>query len=435
MFISYQAKRLVIRPGFWRLGMAGCSLGIRLCTYMIIARTLGAQNFGILLFVQWTATLLLPLVGTGMTPLASSRIVDLQYGESRYTLASIFHLRWRQQCKRTLLYCIVYAPLVCILSLLTQGKVPFFLFLVAGIATTPLLLSSIATTTLQGLRHHTLLASLRLFSTLLNVCLVCIVARGHGNIVGLLLLVPAFTSILTLTAALVCIARFLSLREAIEPGPLLRERIEQSQRPALLSFVVDTVVWRELLFLLLLLTTQHALFPFGFYVFSVLLCTHLIEGIPALFVSCWLPLLARLFPARQSLSPYNAFVKTSYSLALFAGTLCMFISICCPLIISLCFGQAYLPMVTPLRILLLGTTFSCIATVSLTYLMHNKQQREQTWLGIGVAILHVGLALPCILLWGIVGAALASTVTHVTATLGTTWLCHRSFLQQLIGKG
>ena len=430
MFISHQAKRLVIRPGLWRLGMAGCSLWIRLCTYMVIAHTLGVQNFGILLLVQWTATLLLPVIGIGMTPLTASRIVDLQSGESRYTLAGIFHLRWRQQCWRTLLYCVLYAPLACVVSLLTHGKVPLALFLVAGIAAIPLLLSSVVTTTLQALRHHTLLTALRLFSTLLNVCLVYIVIRGHGSIIGLLLLVPAFTSILTLIVALVYLARLLPLHEVAEPGPLLRERIEQSQRPALLSFVVDTVVWRELLFLLLLFATQHALVTFGFYVLSVLLCTHLIEGIPALFVSCWLPIISRLFSPRQSMSPYNAFVKTSCSLALFAGTLCMLISICCPLIISFCFGQAYLPMVTPLRILLLGTAFSSIATVSLTYLMHNKHQQEQTWLSIGVAVLHVGLALPCILLWGIVGAALASTVAHITATLGTTWLCHRLLSQQ-----
>jgi O-antigen/teichoic acid export membrane protein len=258
---------------------------------------------------------------------------------------------------------------------------------------------------------------------------VCIVTRGHGSIIGLLLLVPTFTSILTLTVALVCITRFLPLREAVEPGPLLRERIEQSQRPAFLSFVVDTVVWRELLFLLLLLTTQHTLSTFGFYTFSVLLCTQLVEGVPVLFVSCWLPMMSRLLPPRQSISPYNAFIKTSYSLALFAGTLCMLISICCPLIIGICFGQVYLPMVTPLRILLLGATFSSIATVSLTYLTHNEHKQEQTWLGIGVALLHMSLALPCILLWGIVGAALASTIAHITATIGTTWLCYRLLSQ------
>lgn len=430
MFISYGAieKRQVVRPGIWRLSMAGCSLCVRFGTYMVTAYALGTQGFGVLLFVQWIAALLLPLIGTGMTPLASNRIVELQYSETRHTVAGIFHLRWRQQCMRVLLYCTIYVPLTFVLSLLTGGTIQFSLLLVAGTAATPLLLSNIATTTLQGLRRHNLLAMLRFFSTLLNFCLVYgVVTQEHSSMIGMLLLVPAFTSIATLTIALICIARLLPLYDAVEPGPLLRERIEQSQHPAFLSFMIDTVVWRELLFLILILTTRHTLSIFGFYVFSLLLCTHLIEIVPTLFVTCMLPIMSHLFPARYYINPYTMFIKTFYMLALLTGTICVLISISCPLIIAVCFGSSYLPMVTPLRILLIGVAFGSVATVSLTYLTQSKRKREQMWLGIGVAVLHIGLALPCILLWGIVGAALASTVAHIVSTIGITLLC-RHFL-------
>jgi len=432
MFISYERavadKQRVVRPSLWRLGMSGCSLCVRLGTYVVVARALGTQNFGVLLFTQWLASLLIPFIGVGMTPLASYRMVELHYQETAYTIAGIFHLRWRQQCHRTLLYCTLYVPLALLLSLLLKEAIPFFLFLVAGLAATPLLLSGVASTTLQGLRRYNLLASLRFFSTLLNFCLVFLVTHEHGQVVGMLLLVPAFTGILTLTIALLCITKFLPFHDALEPGPLLRERIEQSQRPSLLLFLLDTVIGRELLFLVLLLMYGQTFTAFSYYAFSLLLCTHLVEVAPTLFITCVLPITSRLLRKQIYTDTYNAFVKTSYAIALLAGVLCTCISICCPLIISVCFGNSYLPMVTSFRILLSGVVAGSVATVSLTYLAQHKRRREQTWLSIGTAILHIGLALPCIMLWGIVGAALASTIAHVTLTIGMVLICRKFLL-------
>ncbi len=432
MFISHERtvadKQRIVRPGLWRLGMSGCSLCIRLGTYSVVARTLGTQNFGVLLFTQWIAALLLPFIGTGMTPLANYRVVELHYHETAHTIAGIFHFRWRQQCHRTLLYCTLYIPCALLLSLLLKGAIPFFLLLIAGLAATPLLLSGVASTTLQGLRRYNLLAMLRLFSTLLNFCLVLLVTQDHGQRVGMLLLVPAFTGILTLTIALFCITKFLPFHDALEPGPLLRERIEQSQRPSLLLFVLDTVIWRELLFLVLILICGQTFTAFSYYAFSLLLCTHLIEVAPTLFITCILPITSRLLRKQLYTDAYNAFVKTSYAIALLAGFFCTCISICCPFIISVCFGTSYLPMVTPLRILLSGVVAGSVATVSLTYIAQHKRSRGQTWLGIGTAVLHIGLALPCIMRWGIVGAALASTIAHVTSTIGMTLICRKFLL-------
>lgn len=92
-------------------------------------------------------------------------------------------------------------------------------------------------------------------------------------------------------------------------------------------------------------------------------------------------------------------------------------------------GSAYLPMVTPLRVLLIAVVFGSVATVSLTYLTRNAWKREQVWLGVGTAMLHIGLAVPSIVLWGIVGAAIASTIAHVISTTGTILLCRRLLLR------
>ncbi len=431
MVLSHKrvAKQRIIQRGTWRLSMACGSLCVRFSTYMVIAHALGTQNFGILLFIQWIATLLLPLIGIGMTPLASRTIAEIQHDETSYNTAGIFHLLWRQQCKRIVLYCLVYVPLALLVALFTKGAIPLFLFLIAGLAALPLLLSNIVSATLQGLRRYNLLAGLRFVSTLLNLCFALVAIQVHKSLLGMFLVMPAFASIATLTLALVCIAKFLPLHKVIEPGPLLRERVERGQRPSWLLFLLDSVVWREFLFLALIMLYWHTPSVLGFYAFSVLLCTHLIEIAPTIFVTCLVPLFSRLFPVQRYNNTYDAFVRTSSMVAMIAVALCTLLTLFCPLLIETCFGVTYLPMVMPLRILLIAVVFGSIATVSLTYLTRYTRKHEQVWIGIGTAILHIGLGVPCILLWGIIGAAVASTIAHVVASTSTVLLCRRFLLQ------
>lgn len=431
MFLFHErvVKQHIIQPGVWRLSMACGSLCVRLCTYIVIARALGTQNFGILLFMQWLATLFLPLLGIGMTPLTSRTIAKIQQYETSHTIAGIFHLLWRRQCQRILLYCVVYLPMALLIALFTQGTIPLFLFLIAGLGALPLLLGGIVSTTLQGLRRYNLLAGLRFFSTLLNLLLALVGIHIHRSLLGIFLLSPALASIATLIIALVCLAKFLPLHKVIEPGPLLRERVKQVQRPSWLLFLLDSVVWRELLFLFLILLHWHLPSSLGFYAFSLLLCAHLTQVAPTVFVTCVIPLLSRLFPVQHYNTMYDAFVRTSSMVAMIAVTLCTLLTLFCPLLITTCFGHAYLPMVAPLRVLLIAVVFGSIATVSLTYLTQYERKREQIWLGIGTAVVHIGLGIPCILLWGIMGAAIAGTIAHVIASVGTVLLCRRFLLQ------
>ncbi len=431
MFVTNERteRQHIIQPGIWRLSMACCSLCVRFCTYIVIARALGTQNFGVLLFIQLIAALLLPLIGIGMTPLASRNIAEIQQCESPRSIAGIFQFLWRQQCRRVLLYSLTYIPLALLLSLFVQGAMPLFLLLIAGLAAIPLLLSSVVSITLQGLRRYDLLAGLRFFNTLINFCLALVIIQGNREVLSMLLLAPALASIVTLTIALICVTRLLPQHGVTELGPLLREHIEQKQHPSWLLFLLDSVVWRELLSLILILVHWHTLSSLGFYVFSILLCTRLIEIAPTLFVTCVLPVLSSLFRIRHYTNAYDALVRTSCTIAIIAVFVCTCITLCCPLLITSCFGSAYLPMVTPLRVSLIAVVFASIATVSLTYLMQQEWKREQIWLGVGTAMLHIGLAIPCILLWGIVGAAIASTIAHVASSTGTVFLCRRLLLR------
>ncbi len=440
MFVSYKRvmveKQRTMRPGIVRVGMTSCALCVRFCTYVVVARVLGVQNFGSLLFVQWVAALLLPLVGISMTPLATRRITEILHDETRHSIAGIFHLLWRQQCRRALLYCLTYCCLTFPLSLLMHNAIPLSLFLFAGFTALPLLFGGVVSVILQGTGRYNLLAGLRFLSTLLTLCFTLLLVQSKSASPAMLLLPAAFSSMLTLTLALLYLTKLLPLRNALTTGPLLRERIEQGQRPAPLFFLLDIIAWRELLLMLLLFLHWHTLPALGFYIFSMVFCSRLVEVVPTLFITCVLPVLTRFFPVRHYMNTYDAFVRTSCSVALVAGVLCMLVSACCPMLLSMCFGAAYLPMVTPLRILVISVVFGSISTVSLTALAQHSQahhsrrtQHAQVQLGLVIAVVHVGLAVPGILLWGVVGAALASTIAHVVSTIGTLLLSRKLLLQ------
>ncbi len=429
MFISHErsipGKGSIARPGILRLGMTACSLLIRFSTYAVIARTVGPQGFGIILFAQWLANVPLPIIGVGMSPLTNRRIAEIQSCEPLRSVAGIFRFVWRQQCRRALLYCAAYIPLAFTLSLLFKETIPLLLLLLTGLSALPLLLSNVVGMTLQGIRRYDLLAMLRLFNALLNFLLVVLTTQIRNEQMAALLLAPAFAHVVTLTIALFCIMRLLPLREALKPGPLLTERIRQSLRHPVLLFILDVIVWRELLLLILFLIHWHNTAELGFYTFSLLLCTRIMEVAPTLLTTCVIPLFSHLFPGHHYTNAYDAFVKTSCSIALLAVFIYTILTFSSPFLIVTCFGSAYRPMILPLRILLIGAVFGSIATVSLTYLTRSEQRREQVWLAIGAALVHVVLAVPCILILGMVGAAIASAIAHIISTTGFIVVCRK----------
>jgi O-antigen/teichoic acid export membrane protein len=118
-------------------------------------------------------------------------------------------------------------------------------------------------------------------------------------------------------------------------------------------------------------------------------------------------------------------MKTSCYMIVLAVPLCIVMGLFCPAVISSWFGDTYLPAITPLRILLIGSTIGSISIVSLTYLANGERKGAQTRLGAIAAALNIVLSIPCILLWGITGAALASTVSRMVSAVGSIVICKR----------
>ncbi len=420
---AISGKHSVIRPGIWRLNAASCSFALSIAASILIARTLGPGDFGIYMFVLWLATAAVPAVGLGMSMMTSRHMAEIQGREEPRLVAGVFYFVWKRQYRRISLYCLLYLLLAFPLSFFFGANAPVLLLLLAGLTALPLLLSGVAGITLRSLRRFDLLAAIQLFGAVISLLLVLIAVQLQGEQVGIFLLASAVAGTLTLAVALLCIIRLLPMRQAMQPGTLLQDRLTRGLNNSLLLFTLDIIVWQRSE--VLLLAHGHSSAELGFYALSSAISARIVDIPPTLLSTCVLPLLLRYVPGQHYTSACDAFVKISLSVACLAIPLCIGAIVFCPIIVSYCFGDAYLPVVTPLRILLISAGFGSIATVSLTHLANGERKRAQIRLATGAALLNIVLALPCIAFWGATGAALASATAQVVSAAGSILICRK----------
>ncbi len=420
---SATGKYGVTRPVFWRLSTATCAMIVSSGTTILIARVLGPGNFGIYMFVLWLATVAVPAIGVGTSSVTTRYIAEIQAGKEPRIVAGVFQFVWQRQYRSILVYCCVYLGLAFALSWLFAGSAPLLLLLLAGLSALPLLLSSVVGTTLRSLRRFDLLAAIHLCGVISTFALMLLAAQFQGETIGVFLLASAVACTLTLAMALICIVRLLPLKSAIQPGVLLRDRLTRGLNNSLLLFTLDVIVWQrsEMVWL----ARGHTTADLGFYALSATISTHMIDISPMVLSTWILPLLLRHVPGQRYTNAAEAFVKASLYIALLAVPLCLCLILFCPTLISFCFGNAYLPAVTPLRILLVSAACGSIATVSLTHLANNKCSRAQLWFGVATAMLNIVLAIPLIAFWGVTGAALASATAQIISASGSILLCRK----------
>ena len=409
--------------GFWRLSTAACSAALSFCSSILVTRTLRPGAFGSYALVLWLATVMMPAIGIGASTLTSRHIEELHIREVPRLTAGIFYFVWRRQFGRILLYCLIYMLLIFPCSWFFGTRTPILLLLLAGLSVPPLLLGSVANITLRSLRRYDLIAVIHMVGVLAALLLMLIAIQVPGELIRLLLIALAISSTFTLIIALVCITRLLPMGHALAPGLLLKERLTRSLNNSFLLFMLDVIVWQRSE--LVLIAHWRSAAELSFYALASMISASMMEIPPVLLSTYILPLLLRYVPGQRYSNAADAFIKTSCYMIVLAVPLCIVTGLFCPAIISSWFGDTYLPAVTPLRILLIGSTIGSISIVSLTYLASGERKGAQTRLGAIAAALNIALSIPCILLWGITGAALACTVSRVVSAVGAIVICKR----------
>jgi O-antigen/teichoic acid export membrane protein len=419
-------KAGVKKLGLRRLSLTTCCTLLSSSAFILIARSLGPAGFGRYMFVSWLATAAIPAIGIGMSTLTSRHMLEIQGREEMRVIAGVFQFVWRKQYRNILLYCLIYLLLVVPLSLLYRHAAPIAFLLLAGVSAIPLLLSGVVGITLRSVRQFDLLALIHLLGAVVSLLLVYLVTGAHGGRISMFLLASALASTLTLMLAIIYIIHLLPIKRALPPGPFLKDRLTRGLSNSLLLFTLDMIVWQRSE--VLLLARGQNMLGLGLYTLAVIISTHVMEIPPALLSTLILPLMFRYLPGERYTSASEAYRKTSWYVASIAIPLCAGIALFSPTFITLCFGSAYLSAVAPLRLLLISAGFGSIATISLTHLANGDRRRAQVRLGLTAAIINIVLAWPCITLWGITGAALASTIAQTVSAVGSIMICRNQMM-------
>ncbi len=422
----------IILPDLWYNGATACATAIYALIYVVVARALGPHIFGSYLFARWLATIGAPAIGIGMSTLASRRIAEIQRHEPPRLMAGIFYHLWYRQHRGMFCYNLAYISLTVLLARFIHVCTPGILLL-ASLSTLPSLLSTLAGTTLRSLRRVDLLAMLHLFGALLSLFFIIVATQINDKPVEAFLLALALSSTLTLFLSLICIMRLLPLEQALQPGVFLRERLTCGLRHRWQIVLPDAIIWQRSELLLLACWCSPA--ELGFYALSAGISAKMIGLAPTLFGQWLFPLALRYVPNHHYLNPYDAFIKTSCYIIFLAVPIYIALVILSPNLILYCFGETFLPIVQPLRILLTASIFGSLATVSLTHLSGledistQQVQHMQSLLHAGIACLKIGLGIPAILLWGPMGAACSCALAQIASALTSFFLC-----QQLLKK-
>lgn len=88
-------------------------------------------------------------------------------------------------------------------------------------------------------------------------------------------------------------------------------------------------------------------------------------------------------------------------------------------LVSVLYGEAYLPSIQPLRIITWYTAFSYLGVARNSWIVCENKQKYLIWIYISAAISNVILNLILIPLWGASGAALASLIAQFITTMVT----------------
>lgn len=93
------------------------------------------------------------------------------------------------------------------------------------------------------------------------------------------------------------------------------------------------------------------------------------------------------------------------------------ISVAAPLLVTILYGESYMPSVGPLRIVVWYTAFSYLGVARNAWMVCENKQKYLKYLYIAAAIINV--ILNCLLIprWGASGAAAASLITQMSTTV------------------
>ena len=122
--------------------------------------------------------------------------------------------------------------------------------------------------------------------------------------------------------------------------------------------------------------------------------------------------------AEQSKDAFDEGLTELYALVLFSSlAVCVLVVVLAQIVIRVLYGMAFIEAVPTLRLAVWLTTFSYLGAIRDIWLLVKGKQRLLLAVNLSAAVLNIGLNLLLIPVWGTLGAAFASVVTQIFATV------------------
>lgn len=153
----------------------------------------------------------------------------------------------------------------------------------------------------------------------------------------------------------------------------------------------------------------------GYYSTAVSLCSTWVFVLSAIIDSLYPCILQSFEKDRQLFERRN---RQLYAIVFYVSVgVSLLISILARPIVSVLYGEAYLPTVMPLRIITWYTAFSYLGVARNAWIVSYHCQNYLKYIYIGAAVTNVLLNSFFIPLWGVSGAALASLITQISTIM------------------
>ncbi len=386
------------------------SIASALIVSVVLARTLGPEQFGLYSLVMTVTTFTYVLARFGIGETVNRYVAELD-GSGERALAALVGRRGLR------LGLLTSGAATAALALGAAPLAAFFehqelrLYLVLGGASlVPLMLGSVFVNVLLGLQQYRYLVWMNILISPLWVTASSVVVLSGGGVVGVLLV-----SIAAEVAGLALLG-WRSYREIGIPArratmpPSLGGRLMRYNLAVAALLVINMVVWQrsELIFLGRF-ADVHQL---AYYAIPFALTERLTEIAPGALVGVVLPSLAQAYGAADVARFTSLFSESVRWLAVLTFPICLLGIPLAGAVVALLYGPAYTPAVPVLQILLIAMVFGVLGKAASSALLGLESQGWLLKTGAIAVVLSIALDLLLIPRWGALGAASANAVTQ-----------------------
>jgi|GEM_PF-3254675 O-antigen/teichoic acid export membrane protein len=422
---------------------------------ILIARFLGPHTYGTYALLTWIIFSVNAIAGAGFRMTMTKHVAQYFGAKAGDIAAAIVRtvLFWQGTLglalAGALALCVPWLPNLTLFSgTSASASLSLLELLLTAVALPCVLLAGTAIAALQGLQRYDLVALITAFALPIEVLCSLVVLELGWSISGLLAVLGG-VNVLTFFAALLFTNTWLPLVSASRLPAAIGRTLRHYGGSIVIIALFDMIVWQrsEVFFLAYYRPAAEA----GFYNLAYTLASTVMNLLPGALAGVLVPAITRLLadtPAHADRQPVRSgyhgqpvhttnappetwtraselFLRGARHLSLLAFPLAGVGIAFAPDLLQLVIGAHYLPVASPLRVLLVSSAIAAISGACSAVLYSTNRQRIILMIGAPVAALNLTLDILFIPRFGLMGAAWSNLAAQVCAALTAFMIASR----------